>query len=969
MFIRLFGRVTVEGPSSEVEAGSPTQKRLLALLAIDVGRVVSLDRLFDSMWDADPPAKAEEMIRIYVSRLRKVLEGAGGGDGPLRTVSGGYQLDLPRNSVDIHRFEELVRAGESRGDPYSIREAMSLWRDEPLVEFTYEEWAHRVRARLDEHRLNALETALGYEIERGVRSSTLAEIEDLVSDNPLRERLWTHLILGLYRAGRQADAFRAYDRCRDELAEVGLEPGPHLLAVVDAISSPARPVRVAASKGVPAEWDRFIGREADLSQLAVAVEGNRLVTVVGPGGSGKTRLVNRYAGEQPGPVWWADLSTVQIPEVVEETLLATLGSGVDRPLVDVADEAVGQGSGLLVIDNCEHLIDVTVDAVERLLSSVPGIRLLTTSREPLRMRGEYVIRLDSLALPEDGAPTTVDGSESGSLFIDRARSSSGLIIDEGTAPLVAQILRQLDGMPLAIELAAARLDSVRLDELAGALFEELAAAGAGQRTILARHRTLEATLEWSYRLLDEEEQSLFRRLGSVVGEFDESLVTALGSSSEVLHSLVSKSMVVSSQDGLYRLLVPVRSYARDLLVRTSETDESVTMRDHHYLELADDLVGDRRFADARYQNEFRLIRGNLIPAIDGLVERNPLAAAPLISALAEYWQLLGLYAEGQRAMSSVLEHPLSPSMTVPLLLQLARSQSQTHSLRTVTETIEEALALAVGEDDGSLIALAHNVLGNIRGVAGDMLGACDTLEVAVDLYARWRPEEWYIPVTNLAAGLAWRGQIDPALELLDRMVRAELPDASLAYVPGVAGIAHRVNGEWDTADGLLEEATDGFDRHRSVFHLCLALVERALVRLALGDVDGAEVLALMALSGGRDEEVPKYAQVRAGRVLAEIMLHRGDPTAAGGYAARGLSMARAFGLEGGVAELLDTASVIATEDDPGLGSSLAIGSDDLRQRLGLARDPHEAGRRQGISSFDSTVAEPVERFLERFEAR
>lgn len=969
MLIRLFGRVTVEGPSTELDAGSPTQKKLLALLALNPGRKVSLDRLYEDMWNGETPANAEQMIRIYVSRLRKLLGAVPHAPDPatlLSTEAGGYRLALDEASVDVSRFERLIAEGEETGDPHLIRDALALWRDVPLSEFPYEEFAIRIRDRLETARIDALETALGYEMDRGVGRATLRDVAALVEENPYRERLWAHLIVGLHLSGRQAEAFRAYERCRAELAEIGLEPGPELKGLVASIAGPETPSPRRRTSELPLELDSFVGRVSALAGLGTALDGNRLVTVVGPGGSGKTRLAIRFASQAETAVWFADLSVATSSDAVREVFEAAFGASPASDIIEAAAHALGDSPGLLVVDNCEHLIDPATAVVERLLAGVAGLRVLATSREPLRMRGEHLVRIDPLGLPDDSSIEAVAASEAGRLFFDRARASSDFQIDASNSPMVAEILRQLDGIPLAIELAASRLDVVPLDSLAETLFEELADAGASRRTLLPRHRTLQAALDWSYRLLDEPERVLFRRLGVIQGDFDQDLVLSLGASQSSLRALVARSMVVSSGDD-HRLLVPLHSYARALLERLGEDEETEAIRDAYYLEVGEQLAAiPRGFELEEWQAKFRRHRPNLVLAINRLREEDAASAARLMISLSEYWQRLGFYAEGMRLLELSLGGDPGPGVEIDLNLALSRFFEMTGQMQRSVQMADAAVESAERRGDQERLAHSLNQRGTSHGLRGHLYRAISDMEPAADLYAAHKPEEWYVPLINLAAGLVWSGDYARAEGVVARLRARELPQPSLPFLDALSGMASRFAGALDEGDSRLEKAADSFSRDRSDFHLRLCFVERAQVRLEMGDLSGAEVLAGMALAGTDGSEVGVYNFVRARRILAEVAWGHGDGPRAIAVLLGAVELADLNDMDGALAELADTAAVLAVGIDRKLSRELATWSDEKRELYGVARDPYEQNRRDSLPSDVSSDSlgsgDPLDRF-------
>lgn len=953
VFIRLFGRVTVGGPIVELDAGPPTQKKLLALLALSTGHFVPLERLYDEMWGMDPPENAEQMVRIYVSRLRKLfasIHNEADADPVIVTAQGGYRLDIEKSRVDVHRFEELVAAGERMGDPFPLREALGLWRDDPLADFPYDEFAVRLRDRLKIRRLAALETALKVEIDMGVQSSALSELAQLVEENPLRERLWALLIVALYRSGQQAEALRAYDRSRLALAEVGLEPGRELQELLTSITSqPHMPEHFESTGGLPVEVNSFIGRVNELARLDSLLSRSRLVTVVGPGGSGKTSLAVRFARGCGARVWFVDLSGVTDVRTIHESILEAFGGGPANDMVRLVTRLVGGRPCLLVIDNCEHLADAVALTIEQLLAGVAELRVLATSREPLRTRGEDLLRLDPLQLPGDDSETAVRESEAGRLFLERAWAAADFELDAESSRAVAAILRQLDGIPLAIELAAVHVGSAPIDTLAAALNEDLAEAGAIRRTLMPRHRTLRAALTWSYRLLEESERLLFRRLGILVGDFGAELVPGLGGSMIDMRGLVSKSMVVSLGDR-YRLLVPIRSYGLFLLEQSGEIEEVRAMRNEHYLKLCDELTsGPRKHLQGEWQERFRLDRTHILAALDDLWATDPEKAVGTISAIVAYWHRLGMYSEGQRLAERALAAASTIEQEIDLKLYTAHFMEATGEFMEAGHLVEDAMSSAIENNDDARLANAHNLMGIILGLGGHLLRSIEELSLAGDLYATARPEEWFIPLINLSAALAWSGETARSSEIIARLRASGL---SAPYDPTLDlldGIGARMEGDLRRAESLFERSIEGLARHRSAFHGGVGLVEWALVRFERDDIDGAEILVEMAIAAEDNVETSLYTLIRARRIRAEVALRRDDIPTAMQILIDGLDIAARHGIDGGRAVLAETAALVASATgDAGLAAELLAWADRERGSLGIARDAFESSRAEKL---------------------
>jgi predicted ATPase/DNA-binding SARP family transcriptional activator len=597
-------RIGVLGPLLVERAGQPVRldraawRRVLLVLVVHHGELVDDARLVDACWGDAPPSSATRTLRTHVSHLRRRL-----GSEVVARAGPGYRLALDPEALDAARFEALLRQGRSHlrtDDPAAavavLESALSLWRGPALADVADEPFARLEAARLEELRLVAAEELVAARLEAGVERDLVADARALATAQPERERGWELLLRALGAAGRPTEAHAVYREVRDRLVEeLGTEPGPALrqehrrLLLLGDDEPEGEPPGVAADPAatgvaVPRPTDRFVGREALLDLVGRRLADHRLVTLLGPGGSGKTRLALEASARRDGPSWFVDLAAVTGAGQVAEAVRSAVGAPARPGLGDLeaARLALAGRPHLLVLDNCEHLVDAAADVAARLLGATPELRVLATSRTPLDVAGEQRLPVPPLALPDedDGAPGS---SEAVELFVERAAD-----VDPSAAPgpedlpIVARICRQLDGMPLAIELAAARTAHLSLPELAARLEDRFGLLV--RRRGDERHRTLRAAVDWSYRLLEQEQQVLFRRLGVFVGSF--TLEAASGvhgeDAIEELTGLVDHSMVVAepatSAPRRYRLLETLRVYADELLDASDERDR---VRDRH----------------------------------------------------------------------------------------------------------------------------------------------------------------------------------------------------------------------------------------------------------------------------------------------------------------------------------------------------------------------------------------------------
>jgi predicted ATPase/DNA-binding SARP family transcriptional activator len=550
VYIRLLGPLEVVGADGRaVDVSGVRLRALLVRLAIDAPRPVPTSTLVDALWGDDPPADANNALQSLVSRLRRALAAP----DVVQQAPGGYQLEISRDDVDLHRFTDLAREGRARlrsGDPTNasdtLREALALWRgDLP------ETWGDGIDAasyqtRLTDQRLDAVGDRFDAELELGRADDIVNELGELVVRYPLRERLAGLFCRALAAIGRQSEALGHFEQLRHRLAdELGVDPSPelqaiHLAIVRGEIEQPLRRTTAPRRSNLKAGFTSFVGRDDDVARIAKLLDESRLVTLVGPGGAGKTRLATVAASTLvdsiPDGVWLAELAPVTDADDVASAVLDALdlrdATLLDRPTATAAASAIRDPTErlvaaltarecLLLLDNCEHVIDAAARLADDLLAQCPELRIVTTSREPLGIVGETLVVVPPLAQPRADA----DAAEALShpavrLFADRAAAvDPDLAIDDSNIEAVVEIVRRLDGLPLAIELAAARLRSLPVDEIAARLSDRFKLLTGGSRTAMSRHRTLRAVVEWSWDLLTERERSLVERLAVFAGTF------------------------------------------------------------------------------------------------------------------------------------------------------------------------------------------------------------------------------------------------------------------------------------------------------------------------------------------------------------------------------------------------------------------------------------------------------------------
>ncbi|MFE9483994.1 ATP-binding protein [Streptomyces spororaveus] len=694
-----------DGTGAALPLGGARLRALLAALALRAGRPASVAELVDDVWGDDPPQDAPAALQALVARLRRAL---GGRDAVHSAPTGGYLLAAARDDIDLHRFDRLAVQGgqELATDPAAasrtLRTALALWRGPAFADLP--EPARAAHAAVAEARRSG---ALRQRIEADLRGDAIApaallpEIETLVHEFPYDESLRAQQLRALRAAGRPAEALAAYERTRRTLADgLGTDPGPELAALHAELlrpqprsrsqspqSRPADSAEVAEDPGGPPEAPRgnlrprltsFVGREPELAALRADLGRLRLVTLTGPGGSGKTRLAEHAAAAHPEAGWIVELARLDQPAAVPGAVLSALGlresSLVARetPTPAAADpttrlvEHCAHRSLLLVLDNCEHVIGAAAELAERLLTHCPGVRILATSREPLGVPGETVRPVEPL--PPDPAHR---------LFADRGASARPGFSPDDDPAAVAEICARLDGLPLAIELAAARLRLLTPRQIADRLDDRFRLLTSGARTVLPRQQTLRAVVDWSWELLDEAERTVLRRLSVFAGGCDLAAAEAVCAdpahdtpydAADVLGSLVDKSLVlaepgqgpghgdrgdrgVPADHGMrYRMLETIHEYAAERAA-AHPADARATARRHaaHYLAFAEEAEPLIRSAAQlpwirRVETELDNLRAALHSTVVESADTE--AGQRLVFALGWFWWLRNYRAEG-----------------------------------------------------------------------------------------------------------------------------------------------------------------------------------------------------------------------------------------------------------------------------------------------------------------------------------
>ncbi|MGV9247098.1 AfsR/SARP family transcriptional regulator [Streptomyces sp. NPDC003710] len=800
-----------------VPIGGARLRALLTVLALRAGRPVPVALLVDEVWDGDPPADATGALQALVGRLRRTL-----GPDAVESADGGYRLAAAPDDVDLHRFERLAGEGLralADGDPGKaavvLDDALALWHGPALADLPDRaaEGARWETRRLDARR-GRLAAALGL----GDGERHLPELTALCDLHPFDESLQALRLRALRDAGRPAEALAAYEEVRQLLADrLGSDPGPELRALhgqllhgqVARIPAPvpsgAPPHADAPHATVPhtpaappggtgsvpsprpgnlrARLTSFVGRDTDIETLRGDLAAARLVTLLGPGGAGKTRLsqeaAEAVAREAPDGVWLAELAPLDDPEAVPEAVLTAVGAREtvlrgagaeemrvvadrhDDPLLRLAEHC-SRRRMLLILDNCEHVVDAAARLVDHLLRHCPGLTVLATSREPLGVPGELLRPVGPLPQPY-----------ALKLLADRgaaARPGFRVDADEETAAAAAEICRRLDGLPLAIELAAARLRMLSPRQIADRLDDRFRLLTSGSRTLLPRQQTLRAVVDWSWDLLDADERAVLRRLSVFSGGCDLTAAEAVcgPAALEALGSLVDKSLVVAAPSGdgqmRYRLLETVAEYAGERLDESGERPDAERAHLTYYRELArttDPLLRSsaQRAAMERLQVEYENLRTALRRAVAAHDEQEALC---LLLSLCWYWQMRDLRAEGRIWSTAVMalgpDPFVPPARPVPDLPE--RCTDSPPPMRP--ELLEEARRGA---------HLVHFACMDMEFQAWDTPQAREKLRVVSETYRPGQPQTCRVPGSLWFFAVLLSADLDRMLAVLDESVR------------------------------------------------------------------------------------------------------------------------------------------------------------------------------------------------------
>ncbi|HET6811682.1 MAG TPA: BTAD domain-containing putative transcriptional regulator [Acidimicrobiales bacterium] len=846
--VRMLGSFELEVDDRSVPLGGLRQRAVLALLAIHLNDVVARDALIEDLWAGEPPASAVSTLQGYVSHLRRALAGS-----PIELASRGpgYVLVATDEQIDARRFvaavgdaQQLLAQGRAAGAVEVLDRALALWRGPALADFTYEDFARPEAAHLDELRLAAISLRLEARLALGQHQAAAGELEELVLDHPLREDFRAQLMRALAAAGRRVEALRVYQDGRTILADVGLDPGVTLQRLERAIlaqdpSLETQAVGAAAPDRLPVPMTSFVGRGEEITAVADLLRSRRLVTISGPGGIGKTRLsleiARALAPEYPDGAYLVELASLSEGHLVAATVAGVLGIQVhpDGSLQETLAQAVGHRSCLIVLDNCEHVLEEAAAITSAILQSGPGPRVMATSRQPLGLAAETVWSAPTLNVPDPDAVASVHealDSDAIRLFAERADTAwPGFCVNESNAEAVVRICQRLDGMPLAIELAAARLRSMGVEQLADRLDDRFRLLTTGDRAALPRHRTLEASVEWSHDLLSDEERALFRRMAVFSGLFDLGAVEAVcsseplrpGSVAGVCGELVDKSLLTRvngpSGEPRYRMLETIRHFGLDRLAESGEEAELRAAHARAFSDRALQAVPGLHGPDtAVCVGQLDADRADIRAALEWLVtDGDPADGLRLATGLWLYWRYLDEPGEGRSWLDrAVARGDHGRAERLAAAVGSARLAIVANDIPAARLACEQGRSLLADADDWSRAHLVAVEAELLRFEGSDRVRAEELARDAVAAFNRCGDAYWEAHARRVLGQLAWdKGDLTRASALAGQYLHLFETCGDAEGMAGaklmLAGLA-RDQGDSENATRLYEESLVGF---------------------------------------------------------------------------------------------------------------------------------------------------------------
>ena len=1003
--IALAGRVEVEADGVPVDAArlGSLGRLALAYLVAHRHRPVPRDELADVLWGEDLPKSWETSVRVVVSKLRAVLADAGlPPSEALSTAAGCYQLHLPPATVvDLEAAAAAVDraraaltapgqdpalAGERAAD--AAREAASAQAtaSRQFLPGTSGPWVDRRQAELADLRLRALELESDAAAAQGDWDAALVAAEAAVDLEPFRESAHLRLLAAHAGAGNRAEALRAYERARRLLAEeLGMDPSAPLQASYVALlgveppAAPAPPPSPAAvASPLPAPLTSFVGRADAIAEVTRLLASTRLLSITGTGGMGKTRLALRIATEEaardPRAVALVELAPLSDPALVPQQVLSSLGLGEQpgrSPIETVSDHLCSRPV-LLVLDNCEHVLEASAAVAGALLRSCPDLRILATTREPLKVAGETVWRVPTLSVPDPATAgaggLTLDGLreyEAVRLFLDRACATRpDLELTDGDAPALAALVRRLDGIPLALELAAGRVAVLSVGELADRLDDRFRLLAGGSRTSPERHQTLRAAVDWTYDALSPAEATLFARLSVFASAFSldgaEDVCAGDGIPRDdvlgLLSSLVDKSLVVAEHGRSvtrYRLLETMRRYG---LERLAEDRAAEAARRDAHLSWAAALTGraepalrgpDQRQWLEVLEASLDDLRAALAWGVANPGTEGAAGALGMAAALERFWEVRGYLSEGRGWLEALLGDGGGASARVRARALgsaaiLAQRQGDYEPARALhTESLR--LASEAGDDRG--VAAAVHGLGNLAVLQGDFAAARPLYEQVLAIGRNLGDDNVVAAaLTNLGTVAHNQASFDEARAFSEESleVRRRMGDRhGIAMVTGNLAYLAFQQGDHASARDLYGQSLDLQRELGDRPGIANSLANLGYLALSEGDLVAASSLLEESLALA-NELGDKYWTALSLLRLAKVARAEGDHARASSLDARALTLASAMGAKRALAEWLEGLARSAVAQDAfGRAMVLLGAAQAVRDELGAPLPPAE----------------------------
>lgn len=892
----ILGPLQVRSGDAIVDIRRGLPRTILTHLLLCVGDTVRAEALADVLWGDQQPVNPANALQTQISYLRRQLA-AHASTQPIVTRPGGYALVVDAEQIDAHRFDRVVHGAAStlaRGghEPLEVLaaldEALSWWRGEALEDVAGEPFSMGEAARLEELRLTAIELRHEVALSLGHHRDVAGNLAALVQEHPLREKLHEMLMLALYRSGRQAEALRAYADARERLIdELGIEPGPELRALErrildhDPALTPKAPeptdftavgvapiTRRPSTAHLPAAVTPLIGRDVELDRVGALLERGRAVTLTGPPGAGKSRLAIEVARAiaEHSDVWYVDFGSLDEHTQVGAEVASAVGvstTPAEDPIVAVSLALAGR-RGLLVLDTCEHVVGAAAALVGKLLRDAPDLRVLATSRRPLNVAGEIAWPVPPLALAAlDASVEQLRSVASVELFLRRAEAvEPDFELTADNAADIGAICMTLDGLPLAIELAAARVDVLPPRLIRERLARRFDLLVDGGRDMSARQQTLRGAIDWSTDLLDERERVSFARLGVLVGTFDLDVAACVAGIDDpdellsVMTSLVRNSMVARAGGDRFRLLDTLRAYALELLEELDADDTRIRHASCYtrLAELAES--GIRGHDQVAWLGRLRADLPNHRAALDWLIASGDgVGAARLAGSLGWFWTLDGALADACTQLDTVLAFADLPDrQRAKLSSGLALVVASLGELRRAEHLARCAIASGERVGDSVQVGFGLNALAVAQWGLGDLDGADASRDEAIRLFDE-ASDPWGAAVSRVLRG---RTAVDRRLPDADELVAAGLAAAESMGDRHLIGIAHeqlaRLALRRRDVDAAVASADHAIRVHAEIGYTEGALGARHIrgtVLRELGEFDAALAEHLAALASAR----------------------------------------------------------------------------------------------------------------------